>query len=761
MEKQIKKGISLSKNVTSHGNHTGWIAPCILSLIAFVSFVCILLEQTGLWKICDLSTILLTGVLLCVWHAALSKYKRYSLFYLGTLAGLLLVTFLFRTQITEGLFLCWNQMGDTWTASTGWVLQSFEVDISAQEKEQCLVVISCVIGTIGMISCCFLSAYAPKALAVLLPALLLGVGVIFGSDASAMGILLVLLSAMCLLIQRPIKETEDITRSISGWFLCGTAVCILLVFTTRPEVLSWSAKVSEQLHQELHKQKYETVHTTLPEGDFSDYTSANQVLSPALVVTMTNPEAMYLRGFTGCTFENDIWTSQDTRILAANENLLYWLNLNEFNPSAQFAAALPDSWQQSNIITVENVGACNRYMYVPFTLQETMYLQPMDLRTDSVVCESSQRVYTYSAVTGGDALISQLLDWLQTSNDHTAAQYRRAETAYREYVYQNYLALSEQTVAMLGKQWNNIISEHGYTKDLTLQQAQECTLAFLNRCFPEDGAAVNFTLPLNQAKGTSFQYATIAVLTLRYYGIPARYAEGYVISDESIAEMQDHVSITVDSSYAQAWAEVYLEGVGWLPISLVPGLGAARGIHSESQNQSESLSMNTEPELVDDPAESRTDDPLEQSWEEGSKAMAQMMVLWLFLLIVIFGLMLVIRRKILLHKKDQKFHARNMNDAIAWIFCDITLLLKQMGFDRGNASVMNLCRPIAEQLGQEYAQKLTKMIELNSEALFSRHHLGHSEWDAIWEFRNETLTHLKTRSDIGKRILIKWIYCLY
>ena len=75
--------------------------------------------------------------------------------------------------------------------------------------------------------------------------------------------------------------------------------------------------------------------------------------------------------------------------------------------------------------------------------------------------------------------------------------------------------------------------------------------------------------------------------------------------------------------------------------------------------------------------------------------------------------------------------------------------------------MMNLCRPIAEQLGQEYAQKLTKMIELNSEALFSRHHLGHSEWDAIWEFRNETLTHLKTRSDIGKRILIKWIYCLY
>ena len=64
-------------------------------------------------------------------------------------------------------------------------------------------------------------------------------------------------------------------------------------------------------------------------------------------------------------------------------------------------------------------------------------------------------------------------------------------------------------------------------------------------------------LPLTAAEGTSFQYATVAVMTLRYFGIPARYAEGYVISEEMAADAQADEPLTVDSRCARAWAEVY------------------------------------------------------------------------------------------------------------------------------------------------------------------------------------------------------------
>lgn len=80
-------------------------------------------------------------------------------------------------------------------------------------------------------------------------------------------------------------------------------------------------------------------------------------------------------------------------------------------------------------------------------------------------------------------------------------------------------------------------------------------------------------LPLAAAKGTRFQYATVAVMTLRHFGIPARYAEGYVISEEMAAAAKANEPLTVDSSCARGWAEVYQDGVGWIPMELTPGLG--------------------------------------------------------------------------------------------------------------------------------------------------------------------------------------------
>lgn len=49
----------------------------------------------------------------------------------------------------------------------------------------------------------------------------------------------------------------------------------------------------------------------------------------------------------------------------------------------------------------------------------------------------------------------------------------------------------------------------------------------LESCFDGSG---DIALPLaDTADGTTYQYATVAALALRYYGIPARYVEGYTV----------------------------------------------------------------------------------------------------------------------------------------------------------------------------------------------------------------------------------------
>lgn len=75
---------------------------------------------------------------------------------------------------------------------------------------------------------------------------------------------------------------------------------------------------------------------------------------------------------------------------------------------------------------------------------------------------------------------------------------------------------------------------------------------------------------LNEAEsGYCVHYATTAVVLLRACGIPARYVEGYAIS------VQKGRTATVRERHAHAWAEYYVNRVGWLVLEATPSGGPA------------------------------------------------------------------------------------------------------------------------------------------------------------------------------------------
>lgn len=63
-------------------------------------------------------------------------------------------------------------------------------------------------------------------------------------------------------------------------------------------------------------------------------------------------------------------------------------------------------------------------------------------------------------------------------------------------------------------------------------------------------------------KGFCTQYASLTVMMLRMAGVPARYVEGYKISEN---EFQGTRADVTDYN-VHAWAEIYLENTGWIPI---------------------------------------------------------------------------------------------------------------------------------------------------------------------------------------------------
>ena len=91
----------------------------------------------------------------------------------------------------------------------------------------------------------------------------------------------------------------------------------------------------------------------------------------------------------------------------------------------------------------------------------------------------------------------------------------------------------------------------------------------------------------DSGQGYCQHFAATATLLYRLYGIPARYATGYMVSPSDFELEEDGIwhAVVTDES-AHAWTEIFLEDYGWTPIEATPGtdgsiMGSYPGFGSE------------------------------------------------------------------------------------------------------------------------------------------------------------------------------------
>lgn len=760
MTQKRKTGMRLRQAADSRKN-TQWLSRLMISLSGCTAMILTMAGLAGFRFGSTLLIMLLTGGVFCGVYALLEKLGRRQWFAPGVLAVLLLLTLIFRQQVLEGWRLYWNQLGYAMTEGRGWVLPQLQTQLSGKEKTVSISVFAVLTaGAIAWISC-LLSTFA-VVLSAIVPILLYAGMTFLGTGAEFPLLPLVLSLSMLILLCGTWRKGNLAVPTVVSWLICGIAAVFAVQTLATPAVRNWAEEISDSIEKNIHTVQYETEHTTLPEGDFTDYRIASKKAVPALKVTMDKPEVLYLRGFTGSIFSEDVWHEEETENLAKNRDLLYWLNLNAFTPDSQFSAAAKGLEMEENTIAVENLGACSRYLYVPFSLCDGDYLYKENLNTDGAFGDG-KRSYRYKALTGGADAISQVLESLQTAEDEQTTAYRKAESAYRQIVYSQYLQVPEEVKELLGKHWNKLAAVYGGVTKLTVEQGQECALRFLGSCFPESGIPEELELPLDQARGTPYQYATVAVLTMRYFGIPARYAEGYRIPEQLVNSGGAGKPMTVDSSCAWAWAEVYQDGVGWLPVDLTPGLG---DMIEEQPDNTLDGDLKLDREEEEDPLEEESDASTQTPEPLGGTVVRilKKSLIWLaylLLVFVAFCIFLWLRRKKLLEKKQQLFRDENVANAVGWIIADATLLLEQMGISRENGSLRDITEPVNTRFGEAYAANFEEIIRLNDRAVFSKRTMEESCRETALHFREETLVRMKKEVKWYRRVRLKWLQCLY
>ncbi len=422
---------------------------------------------------------------------------------------------------------------------------------------------------------------------------------------------------------------------------------------------------------------------------------------------------------------------------------------------------------QSGSVSVQNLAGCSLYRYEPCTvLPERAGLtknriQPSTVETNGL---RGARGYSYETVSDVQALLPELLDFLQNDTSDGVKSYLQMESAYREFVYSYALDVPAEFRAQLGAVLDSCCESYGAAGSLTKEQAQTAALAFLELCFDGSG---DIALPLTDtADGTTYQYATVAALALRYYGIPARYVEGYTVKT---AEGEPE---NVDASAAGAWVEVYQDGVGWLPLALTPGLEDLSAEQTESgikpvgagkEGNGDGPRVTEGQELEQDNAEP---DNSEDNTPDGGQrtGLLHKPAFWIILIAVLLLLLLAaifIRHAVILKKRNETFTQEDQSAAAACLFTDCAAMLAAMGFKRGTGSMLELCETAKEQLGEEYAAKLHDMTMYNAQALFSSRAITPEQLAEMHMFYDTTLESLKTRCKPLHKLRLKWLNCLY
>ena len=363
--------------------------------------------------------------------------------------------------------------------------------------------------------------------------------------------------------------------SAASFLLVGVIVAGVAAISLQTGTMQ---SLSENAKNALHYWRYEKAGEVLPEGNLSEPVTKTESTDTILSVTADTAQTLYLRGFVGDSYENGVWSALDAETAAEEKDLFYWLHQSGFYPQSQLATAarLMGNYQ-SGSVSVQNLAGCSLYRYEPCTvLPERAGLtknkiQPSTLETNGL---RGERGYSYETVSDAQTLLPELLDFLQNDTSDGVRSYLQMESAYREFAYSYALTVPAEFRAQLGAVLDQCCESYGPADSLTKEQAQTAALAFLESCFDGSG---DIALPLaDTADGTTYQYATVAALALRYYGIPARYVEGYTV------KTTENEPTSVDASAAGAWVEVYQDGIGWLPLALTPGLEDLSAEQTES-----------------------------------------------------------------------------------------------------------------------------------------------------------------------------------
>lgn len=273
---------------------------------------------------------------------------------------------------------------------------------------------------------------------------------------------------------------------------------------------------------------------------------------------------IYLKGYVGGAYEETEWAAQSDRELEDYYREQGMELPESFGALVNFSYEVAKELQQGvspTYIWIEELGWRGSNSIYPYG---ALLTEEYEVHGDGCVVRKDReygfQYYVPAGFGGGIVLPAELA---------------QTEENYRRYVYDHFL---EYPVEKLPRLTACLEAE-----DISTDSIYACVsdlIRFLDRQADYDLDAENNPsgtdfveyFLFDSREGYCEHFASAAVLALRYFGIPARYVAGYAASPSDFSSgAKGTYTAMISRRQAHAWAEVYLDSIGWIPVEMTPG----------------------------------------------------------------------------------------------------------------------------------------------------------------------------------------------
>ena len=489
-------------------------------------------------------------------------------------------------------------------------------------------------------------------------------------------------------------------------------------------------------------------------------------------------ETIYLKGYIGSDYTGTSFDAGSSQSLKNASNgwkiegnlLLYIQNLPflrmMYAENVTISEGTEEDPQLSEEITssaleikVENLNANTTYTYLPYNAFLNDYYEM--LAGDGAVASQTRAedIFSYYPLAEFEA---KMEEWKEQEDAHGVLD--KVEASYENYVKSVYLQIPETGLEELQAECeaadlDDIDEIRQYVIDTLDEKA---TFEMDVEEVPEGEDFVSWFL-YESKEGYSTHFAAAATMMFRMFGVPARYVVGYTVP-ESLFTMQSdgsYMAIAEDDN-AHAWTEIYLSGIGWVPVETTPGYVAMLSEGSSNQTTDGDDQKEEESQTESMEEEENHSDEEYMDADQTNKTL-------IFILKIVLGILaaagvilsiLILRRKYMIQKRMGQKKGMSVTNRIKYLYHSLySLWIFDGWLDGPSCEEEDFSERMSEKYPVHTAEDWKKLSDIVLKTYYGYDERQEEDFELLREIYMNVGKEVYSHLSRGRRWVFRWWKC--